>query len=41
MVTKKKIIFMESFHGIDNKNIILLMGRVFLLCTEVCLLMVY
>ena len=40
-VTKKKIIFMESFHGIDNKNIILLMGRVFLLCTEVCLLMVY
>lgn len=32
---------MESFHGIDNKNIRLLMDGVFLLCTEVCLLMVY
>ena len=32
---------MESFHGIDNKNIRLLMDRVFLLCTEVCLLMAY
>lgn len=32
---------MESFHGIDNKNIILLMDRIFLLCTEVRLLMVY
>ena len=32
---------MESFYGIDCKNNILLMYRVFLLCTEVRLLMVY
>ncbi len=32
---------MESFYGIDCKNNILLMDSVFLLCTEVRLLMVY
>lgn len=32
---------MESFYGIDCKNNILLMDGVFLLCIEVCLLMVY